>query len=331
MIAGSSSSSHSQSSPSVASADKDIVNPSNVVEVDDSNEVDVSGKRQKRCTSIVWQYFTKKEKIVEIDGKKYNQMWGHCNFPNCKAMYRAESYQGTSGFINHLRTAHSIVKGQQQLKADKDHGTNLTLVQTYKYDQEDSLKKFYLAIIMHEYPFQMAEHNYFVDFIKSLRPSFPLKSRVTVRNDIMDLYLEEKKKLYAHLKTVECRFSTTMDMWTSRQNISFRLSRSIPSYFTISRSIPSYFARIYPFSIYRNLPVVIRFRLSRLPIPAEQKNMQVKMVRGFFRPLPTVYILILNRKNPLVKHSVFYGLADTCQRLHKRSLLLWATDGPSLS
>jgi hypothetical protein len=33
------------------------------------------------------------------------------------------------------------MKGQQQLKADKDHGTNLTLVQTYKYDQEDSLKK----------------------------------------------------------------------------------------------------------------------------------------------------------------------------------------------
>lgn len=57
MIAGSSSSSHSQTSPSVASADNDIVNPSNVVEVDDSNEVDVSGKRQKRCTSIVWQYF----------------------------------------------------------------------------------------------------------------------------------------------------------------------------------------------------------------------------------------------------------------------------------
>ena len=64
MIAGSSSSSHSQSSPSVASVDKDIVNPSNVVEVDDRNEVDVSGKRQKRCTSIVWQYFTKKEKHI---------------------------------------------------------------------------------------------------------------------------------------------------------------------------------------------------------------------------------------------------------------------------
>jgi hypothetical protein len=71
---------------------------------------------------------------------------------------------------------------------------------------------------MHEYPFQIIEHNYFVDFIKSLRPSFPMKSRVTVRNDIMNMYLEQKEKLYAHLKTVHCKFSATMDMWTSRQN-----------------------------------------------------------------------------------------------------------------
>jgi hypothetical protein len=71
---------------------------------------------------------------------------------------------------------------------------------------------------MHEYPFQIVEHNYFVDFIKSLRPSFPMKSRVTVRNDIMNMYLEQKEKLYAHLKTVHCKFSATMDMWTSRQN-----------------------------------------------------------------------------------------------------------------
>ena len=34
--------------------------------------------------------------------------------------------------------------------------------------------------------------------------------------------------------------------------------------------------------IYRNLPAVIRFRLSRLPILTEQKIMRVKTVRGFF-------------------------------------------------
>jgi hypothetical protein len=80
------------------------------------------------------------------------------------------------------------------------------------------LKKFYLVIIMHEYLFQIVEHDYYVDFIKSLWPSFPMKSCVIVRNDIMDMYLEEKEKLYAHLKIVRCKFSATMDMWTSRQN-----------------------------------------------------------------------------------------------------------------
>jgi hypothetical protein len=45
-------------------------------------------------------------------------------------------------------------------------------VQNFKYDPEVSLKKFYKAMIMHEYPFMMVEHDFFVDFIKSLRPHF---------------------------------------------------------------------------------------------------------------------------------------------------------------
>jgi len=73
------------------------------------------------------------------------------------------------------------VKGQQQLNVGKDVGTEITHIQPYKYDQEASLKKLNLAITMHEYPFNIVEHEYLVDFIKSLRPSFPIKSRVTIR------------------------------------------------------------------------------------------------------------------------------------------------------
>ncbi|CAA0826225.1 Unknown protein [Striga hermonthica] len=179
------------------------------------------GRRPKKLTSFVWEYFTKKTEIVEMDGKKYEQKWGYCNYPNCKAKYRAECNYGTTGFWNHLKTAHHIVKGQLLLKAEKDHGTDITWIQPYRYDSEASVKKLHLAIIMHEYPFNIVEHDYFVDFIKSLRPSFPLKSRVTTRKEIMDIYLEEKEKLYAYFKTVRCRFSATMDMWTSCQNKSY--------------------------------------------------------------------------------------------------------------
>jgi hypothetical protein len=33
----------------------------------------------------MWKYFTKKIEIVEVDGKKYEQMWGYCKFPRCKS------------------------------------------------------------------------------------------------------------------------------------------------------------------------------------------------------------------------------------------------------
>jgi len=87
---------------------------------DDDGEADEltpsKGKRQKKCTSDVWNYFTKKTVVVEVNGKKYEQLWGFCNFPNCNTKYRAECSNGTTGFRNHLKSSHSIVKGQLQLK-----------------------------------------------------------------------------------------------------------------------------------------------------------------------------------------------------------------------
>lgn len=49
------------------------------------DEDDPSGKRLKKCTSDVWQYFTKKKIVIEDNGKIYVQAWALCNFPNkCK-------------------------------------------------------------------------------------------------------------------------------------------------------------------------------------------------------------------------------------------------------
>jgi hypothetical protein len=153
-----------------------------ILAIDDDEEEDVeeeeangSGKRKKRCTSAVWKFFTERTLVVEVDGKKYEQLWGHCNFPKCKQKYRAESNYGTNAFRNHLKSQHKQVKGQLQLKAEKDNGKDVTAIVPYRYDYETSLKKLYLAVIMHEYPFNIVEHDYFVQFIKSLRPSFTFK------------------------------------------------------------------------------------------------------------------------------------------------------------
>ena len=158
---------------------------------------------------------------MEENGKQVDQLWAQCKFKGCNnktSKGRAESNRGTTGFWSHLKHYHSIVKGQQLLKSETDHEKGMTVIEPYKYDQEVSLRKLYIAIIMHEYPFNIVEHEYFVEFIKSLRPNFPIKSRITVRKDIMDLYLQEKDKMYAYFKTLQCRLSATTDMWTSNQN-----------------------------------------------------------------------------------------------------------------
>ena len=110
-----------------------------IVAVDDDDGVadEVTpdkGKRQKKCTSEVWNYFTKKKVVVEVNGKKYEQLRGFCNFPNCNTKYRAECSNGTTRFRNHLKLSHSIVKGQLQLKAEKDNGKDVTAIQPYRYD-----------------------------------------------------------------------------------------------------------------------------------------------------------------------------------------------------
>jgi len=64
----------------------------------DVDEPLVGGKRRKRCTSNVWEYFTKKQVIKEDNGKTYLQVWAHCKQPGCKHSARAEGNYGTTGF-----------------------------------------------------------------------------------------------------------------------------------------------------------------------------------------------------------------------------------------
>ena len=90
---------------------------------EDEEQAHLSGKRFKKCTSSVWKYFTKKKEVVEVEGKQFEQLWGYCNFANCNQRYRAEGVCGTTAFKNHLKSKHSIVEGQQQLKVGKNPGS----------------------------------------------------------------------------------------------------------------------------------------------------------------------------------------------------------------
>ncbi|KAF0896188.1 hypothetical protein E2562_019677 [Oryza meyeriana var. granulata] len=89
-----------------------------VIVEDQEQEQQPPTKKQKKQTSDVWQHFTKVIETVQVDGQSYEQVWAKCEFPNCKNKYRAESTKGTTGLWSHLRSAHGVVKGQQQLQVD---------------------------------------------------------------------------------------------------------------------------------------------------------------------------------------------------------------------
>jgi hypothetical protein len=75
---------------------------------------------------------------------------------------KANSSNGTKAFSYHLKLRHKILKGQQHLTPNGD------TIETYKYDENFSVRLLYYAIIMHEYPFSISQHKYLLKFIKSL-------------------------------------------------------------------------------------------------------------------------------------------------------------------
>jgi hypothetical protein len=143
------------------------------------NEEENDVKIGKKLTSWVWGHFTRYElEVQQSDGSIIKQPWAKCN--RCTHKARAESANGTKAFSNHLKLKHQILKGQQILSQSGNS------IGTYKYDENASVRLLYYAIIMHEYPFSIAQHKYFVKFIKSLRPSFPMK-----KVSELDLYMSE--------------------------------------------------------------------------------------------------------------------------------------------
>lgn len=86
------------------------------VDVDSSGEDQPpAGKRAKKSTSEVWQYFEKYMVTEIVDGKPEQQLWAKCKYKGCKnktSKHRAESRFGTTGFWTYLANYHSIKKGQ---------------------------------------------------------------------------------------------------------------------------------------------------------------------------------------------------------------------------
>ncbi|KAL0373941.1 UNVERIFIED_CONTAM: putative AC transposase [Sesamum radiatum] len=85
----------------------------------------------------------------------------------------------------------------------------------FKFDQVKSRKDLTIACIKHKYPFNIGEHEYFEIFLNGLNPDFKLPRRNTIRGDVIEVYEEEKVKVYKLLDGLGCKVSLTTDIWTS--------------------------------------------------------------------------------------------------------------------
>ncbi|XP_059436054.1 zinc finger BED domain-containing protein RICESLEEPER 2-like [Corylus avellana] len=75
-------------------------------------------------------------------------------------------------------------------------------------------------VLLHEYPFNMMEHELFNKFMRACTPHWKKISHATIRNDCITTYQNEKRKLRTLLKLVD-KVNITTDMWTSCQRVSY--------------------------------------------------------------------------------------------------------------
>jgi hypothetical protein len=89
-----------------------------------------------------------------------------------------------------------------------------------KYDSNNIRKLIVRYFIKSDLPFRHVESDGFRELINRIEPRFKVPCRITLQNDCLKLYEEEKLRLRAFLSSK--RVCITTDTWTSLQNINYK-------------------------------------------------------------------------------------------------------------
>ncbi|KAJ4819010.1 Zinc finger BED domain-containing protein DAYSLEEPER [Rhynchospora pubera] len=179
------------------------------------------GPREDNHISEVWSHFTRgpKDDNGSLDAT--------CNY--CGKKYKQGNQRSTSSLWHHFERGCKKVPRSKRVKPDAMQtllqagkattaGPNPTV---WKFDQARSRKNFGKMVIAHDYPFNCATHHYLKVFASDLQPLFKMVSRTTVRADCLSIYEDEKAALYEFFSQLDCRFSFTSDLWTSKGDRGF--------------------------------------------------------------------------------------------------------------
>ncbi|KDP42662.1 hypothetical protein JCGZ_00166 [Jatropha curcas] len=89
------------------------------------------------------------------------------------------------------------------------------------FDQRRSQFDIARMIILHGYPIQMVEHAGFRIFVKNLQPLFELVTSDRVEADCVDIYLQEKQKVYELLDKLSGKISLSANTWSAEDNAQY--------------------------------------------------------------------------------------------------------------
>ncbi|WCJ24851.1 Zinc finger BED domain-containing protein RICESLEEPER 2 [Euphorbia peplus] len=200
--------------------------------------------KSSRLKSLVWNDFDRVKK-----GDTFVAICRHC-----KKKLSGSSTSGTSHLRNHLircqrRSNHGISqfltarekKDNNQLalssvNIDQEQQRDEPLiVVNYKFepglvrdngvtiakgtwDQRRSQIDLARMIILHGYSFQMVDHVGFRVFVKNLQPLFQLVSSDKLEAECMDIYFQEKQKVFEVLDKLPGKVSLSANLWCSSED-----------------------------------------------------------------------------------------------------------------
>ena len=75
------------------------------------------------------------------------------------------------------------------------------------------------AIVMHEYPLSIVEHQGLMDVMSSLNQLWKSVSRNTIKKEIVDMYVCERVKYISVLEQAQGRIAIITDIWTAENQI----------------------------------------------------------------------------------------------------------------
>nr|XP_019707766.1 zinc finger BED domain-containing protein RICESLEEPER 1-like [Elaeis guineensis] len=151
----------------------------------------------------------------------------------CNVIIKCTSKSGTSGMHSHIeryckknletkdKRQRTLAFINEPLNLEEGSNSGSPSLLAWQFDQKTGRRYLARMIILDEMLFKTVEHRGFRDFLNVLQPKFKISSWFTIVNDILELYISERDKLKSYLKRSAQRVCLTIDIWTSRQNLSY--------------------------------------------------------------------------------------------------------------